>query len=116
MARDQLDRYRTGVADPKHGPELTRLVAKSEKAGLELWGNSLATTPRGYPKDHERIELLRRTSLSLGAMRPLGRGIGRADGLRFVAGTWRAAAPVTAWLDEHVGASGLPRERPGRRR
>jgi hypothetical protein len=116
MARDQLDRYRAGVADPNHGPELTRRVAKSQKAGLELWGNSLATAPRGYPKDHERIELLRRTSLSLGAMRAFGRGIGRADGLRFVAATWRAAAPVTAWLDEHVGASALPRERAGRRR
>jgi hypothetical protein len=83
---------------------------------LELWGDSLATAPRGYPKDHERIVLLRRTSLSLGAMRDLGQGIGRAGGLQFVAETWRAAAPVTAWLDEHVGPSGLPRERAGRRR
>jgi uncharacterized protein (TIGR02453 family) len=108
MARDQLDRYRDGVSDDAHGPELAKLVAKAEKAGLELWGQSLATAPRGYPKDHERIELLRRKSLSLGATLSFGRGISRTDGLQFVTKTWRAAAPVTGWLDEHVGASTLP--------
>jgi uncharacterized protein (TIGR02453 family) len=111
MARDQLDRYRDGVADPHHGPELMKLVAKAAEAGLELWGESLATAPRGYPKDHERIELLRRKSLSLGAMLNFGRRISRTDGLQFVTKTWRAAAPVTGWLDEHVGASTTPMDR-----
>jgi uncharacterized protein (TIGR02453 family) len=114
MARDQFDRYRERVADDKHGPELTNLVAKAQKAGLELWGESLATAPRGYPKDHERIELLRRKSLSLGATLKSGRGISRSDGLQFVTKAWRAAAPVTGWLDEHVGASTMPMDR-GRR-
>jgi uncharacterized protein (TIGR02453 family) len=111
MARDQLDRYREGVADAGPGAELTKLVAKAEKAGLELWGESLATAPRGYPKDHERIELLRRKSLSLGATLTFGRGISRNDGLGFVTKTWRAAAPVTGWLDEHVGPSTIPVDR-----
>jgi uncharacterized protein (TIGR02453 family) len=116
MARDQLDRYRDGVADPTHGPALMKHVARAEKAGLDLWGESLATAPRGYPKDHERIELLRRKSLSLGATLELGRGISRTDGLRFVSKTWRNAAPVTGWLDEHVGPSALPTDRPQRQR
>ncbi len=114
MARDQLDRYRERVANDKLGLELTKLVAKAQKAGLEMWGQSLATAPRGYPKDHERIELLRRKSLSLGATLKFGRGINPSDGLQFVIKTWRAAAPVTGWLDEHVGASKMPTER-GRR-
>jgi hypothetical protein len=63
---------------------------------------------RGHPKDHERIEPLRRKSLALGATLKFGRGIGRADGLRFVTQTWQATAPATAWLDEHVGASTPP--------
>ncbi len=115
MGRDQLDRYRDAVADDKHGPELGKLVAKAQKAGLELWGESIATAPRGYPKDHARIELLRRKSLSLGATLESNGGIGRAEGLRFVTKTWRAAAPVTGWLDQHVGASHeTARPRPGR--
>ena len=93
-----------------------KLVARTEKAGLEVWGVILATAPRGYPKDHERIELLRRKSLTLGARLQSDEGIGRADGLRFVTKTWQAAAPVTGWLDQHVGASTLPVERAGRRR
>ena len=116
MARDQLDRYREQVADDAHGGEFAKLVAKAENGGLELWGDSLATAPRGYPKDHERIELLRRKSLSLGATLTFGRGISRTDGLQFVTKTWRAAAPVTGWLDEHVGASTMPTARSGARR
>ena len=116
MARDQLDRYRDAVADDARGPELGKLVVQAEKAGLELWGESLATAPRGYPKDHARIELLRRKSLALGNTLKFGRGISGADGLQFVTRTWRAAAPVTGWLDREVGATTLERSRPGRRR
>ena len=115
MGRDQLDRYREAVAEDEHGTELSKLLGKVEKAGLEVWGESLATAPRGYPKDHERIALLRRKSLSLGATTSAERGISRADGLRFVTRTWRAAAPVTGWLDEHVGATTLPANRRYRR-
>ncbi|MGN6170462.1 MAG: DUF2461 family protein, partial [Solirubrobacteraceae bacterium] len=53
MARDQLDRYREGVADQKHGPELAKHVDRARTSGLELWGQSLVTAPRGYPTDHE---------------------------------------------------------------
>jgi uncharacterized protein (TIGR02453 family) len=116
MARDQLDRYRDAVADDARGPELGKLVAKAQKAGLELWGESLATAPRGYPKDHTRIELLRRKSLALGNTLRFGRGISRTDGLQFVTKTWRAASPVTGWLDRQVGATTLEISRPARRR
>jgi uncharacterized protein (TIGR02453 family) len=111
MARDQLERYREAVADGKTGPELRKLVNRAEKAGLEMWGASVATAPRGYPKDHERIDLLRRKSLSLGATMKSGHGISRTEGLQFVTKTWRASAPVTGWLATNVGPSRLPRDR-----
>jgi uncharacterized protein (TIGR02453 family) len=116
MARDQLDRYREHVADDSDGPALSAAVLAAERAGLELWGETLATAPRGYPREHPRIGLLRRKSLALGARVPFGRGIGREEGLRFVSGTWQAAAPATAWLDQHVGPSTLPDDRRRRRR
>ena len=116
MARDQLERYRERAADDRRGPELAKLLAQAEKKGLDVWGETLATAPRGYSIDHPRIELLRRKSLSLGARRDFEAGISRADGLRFVTRTWRAAAPVTGWLDEHVGPSMLPADRGRRRR
>lgn len=109
MARDQLERYRAAVVDDQLGPELAQLAGGAERAGLELWGERLATAPRGYPRDHERIELLQRKSLALGATLAFQRAIDRSEGLRFVGATWRAAAPVTGWLDAHVGASTEPR-------
>jgi uncharacterized protein (TIGR02453 family) len=111
MARDQLERYRDAVDDTRLGAELAKLTAKAQDTGLELWGESLATSPRGYPKDHERIELLRRKSLALGATLGFGRGIGRTEGLQFVTKTWRDAAPVTVWLSNNVGPSTLPVDR-----
>jgi uncharacterized protein (TIGR02453 family) len=116
MARDQLERYRDAVVNDASGSELVRLAAGAEQSGLELWGESLTTAPRGYPKDHERIALLRRKSLSLGATLRFGRGISGAAGHDFVAATWQAAAPVTGWLDREVGATALQTARPARRR
>lgn len=108
MARDQLERYREAVDDQARGEALARAAAQARAAGLELWGESLATAPRGYAKDHPRIELLRRKSLALGTSRSISDGIGREEALAFVSGVWQAAAPVTGWLDAHVGPSTEP--------
>jgi uncharacterized protein (TIGR02453 family) len=107
MARDQLERYRAAVDDGGKGHELAKLIGGAREAGLELWGESLATAPRGYSRDHDQIELLRRKNLTLGRILKFGKGISRSAGLQFVAKTWRASAPVTGWLDKHVGASAL---------
>jgi hypothetical protein len=97
--------------DDRAGAALAEATAAAQAAGLELSGESLRTAPRGYPREHERIELLRRKSLVAGAALPGEGGISRDAALAHVAGAWRAAAPVNAWLDEHVGPSTLPRER-----
>ena len=105
LAHDQLSRYRRAVVADDTGPELDRLLAAAIAAGLERWGASLKTAPRGYPREHPRIVLLRHTGLAVGATLRFGRGIRRDRALEFTTATWRAAAPVTAWLDRHVGAS-----------
>jgi uncharacterized protein (TIGR02453 family) len=117
LARDQLERYRAAVAGDASGPALTDATAGAEAAGLELAGETLRTAPRGYPRDHPRIALLRRKALIAGRRLPGGHGIGRDAALEHLAGTWRAAGPLNAWLDAHVGPSTLPPPPPrGRRR
>jgi uncharacterized protein (TIGR02453 family) len=100
----QLERYRAAVDDAARAAGLEAALAGAQAAGLALDGAAVRTTPRGWPKDHPRIALLRRKALILGARRPPGaNGITRAAALKHASSAWRAAAPAVAWLDEHVG-------------
>ena len=64
MAPDQLERSRSAIDGETTGAELVELVADAEKRKYSISAiDSLKTAPRGYPKDHPRIELLRRKGL-----------------------------------------------------
>ena len=116
MHRDQLERYRAAVADGRTGAALERLLAKvppslSTDMGIE----SLKTAPRGYPRDHPRIELLRRKGVVLyGTLQ--GRTLADGDAVRaFTEQVFEAAKPLNAWLRRHVGPSDNPdQDAPGR--
>ncbi len=115
LARDQLERYRDAVLDEHAGRQLAHAAHAAESAGLELAGETLSTTPRGYPREHPRIELLRRKALIAGRALACPAGVSREQALEHVASSWHAAAPLNQWLAEHVGASAIPssgRERP----
>jgi uncharacterized protein (TIGR02453 family) len=111
LESDQLTRMRDAIVDDASGGLLERIVAAVRGAGVETFGESLKTAPRGYPRDHPRIELLRRKSLVAGArVEPGARGITAAKALGHARRTWDACADMNAWLDEHVGAAqGPPR-------
>jgi len=111
LAADQLTRFRDAIADDTTGPELEEPIATAEAAGVETFGESLKTAPRGYPRDHPRVQLLRHKSLIAGCrLHPKAKGITRGDALDHARGTWAACAPINAWLDDHVGASEMPPE------
>ena len=104
--RDLLARFRAAVLDEGTGPELEALVAQARAAGLEVEGATLRSAPRGVPRDHPRVALLRHTSLIAGRrLPPAGAGIGREAALEHVASTWRAATPLLGWVDRTVGGS-----------
>jgi uncharacterized protein (TIGR02453 family) len=107
LASDQLRRYRNAVIDEQLGAGLAATLLATQEAGLELISASLTSVPRGYPRDHSRHELLKFRSLLVGRLTTGESGIARDDALNHVADTWRAAAPLTSWLDEHVGPSTL---------
>ena len=109
LARDQLERFRGAVVDDHAGPELAAVVATARADGLDVVGESLRTAPRGFPRDHPRAALLRHKALVAGRALPGAGGIGRETALDHVAGAWRAAEPLNAWLARHVGPSALPR-------
>jgi uncharacterized protein (TIGR02453 family) len=111
LASDQLARFREAIADDRTGPALEQAVAAVEGAGVETFGEALKTAPRGYPRDHPRIALLRHKSLIGGArLDPGDDGIGRDAALDHTRATWGACAPICAWLAANVGPSELPEE------
>jgi uncharacterized protein (TIGR02453 family) len=109
FAPDQLERFRAAVADDTAGPELEAVVAGVHEAGVETFGEELKTAPRGYPRDHPRVALLRHKALFGGRRLAAGaHGIGGDAALEHARGTRAACAPMTAWLDEHVGPAAAP--------
>lgn len=58
-----LAAYRARLDGPP-GAELERTVNRLRETGWEIGGAELRTAPRGWPRDHERIGLLRHRSLT----------------------------------------------------
>ena len=109
MAPDQLDRYRRAVADDDIGEGLRRLVAQVESQGIEVSGHdALKTVPKGYPKDHPRVDLLRNKGLIAWKQWPVAAWLGTAAAKNRVVEFLRASQPLRDWLDTHVGPSALP--------
>ena len=104
MAPDQLERFRRAVSDDRSGAELTRMVAKVTKAGIEVSAHdALKTAPKGYPKDHPRIELLRQKGLITWKHWPVGAWLGTRQAKNRVVEFLRASRPVNDWLAANVG-------------
>ena len=112
MAPDQLERYRARVADDASGEELTRLVADAKAAGIEIMGHGvLKTAPRGYPRDHPRVELLRYKGITTWREWPAGAWLGTRRARDKVVGFLRLSRPLEGWLRTNVGPSTVPGER-----
>lgn len=109
MASDQLARYREAVADDRTGAELESVVAELDRHGSEVVGHDrLKTAPKGFPKDHPRIELLRHKGLVAWRQWPAASWLGTATAKRRVVEFLRTTRPLDAWLETHVGPSELP--------
>jgi len=106
---DQLERYRKAVVDDRTGKALVRLVDKAKADDIEVSAHDvLKTAPKGHPKDHPRIELLRHKGLIYWQMWPAGPWLGTPKAKNRVVELFRAAKPLTKWLDANVGASEMP--------
>jgi uncharacterized protein (TIGR02453 family) len=113
MATDQLDRYRTAVDAKRSGEALARIVETARAAGADVAGHDeLKTAPRGYAKDHPRIEMLRWKGLVTWRDWPAGPWLGTRRAVSRVEEFFELSRPLNDWLNKHVGPSTLPeRER-----
>jgi uncharacterized protein (TIGR02453 family) len=106
MTPDQLDRFRKAVDAERSGTELVDITDQARKAGLDVTGHDLLKTgPRGYPRDHPRIELLRFKGLVAWREWPADRWLGTRRAKDRVVETFRRSVPINEWLRKHVGPS-----------
>lgn len=109
MASDQVARFRAAVDDDRRGGDLASRLAAVQAAGLTVAGEQLKTRPRGVDPEHPRLPLLRHRSLYAGREWPPDDALHGPETLDRVVGAWRALAPLTEWLADHVGPSDQPR-------
>ncbi|MGA2805642.1 MAG: DUF2461 domain-containing protein [Acidimicrobiales bacterium] len=108
MAPDQLERYRTAVAAETTGESLVGVLKALRAAGLQAEGHdSLKTAPKGYAKDHPRIELLRYKGVTSWKQWPPGAWLGKATAKDRVVTFLRKSLPLNEWLAANVGSSQL---------
>jgi uncharacterized protein (TIGR02453 family) len=101
---DQLDRYRKAVANDRTGKQLTDVIAAIEKGKVGVHGHgSLKTAPRGYPKDHPRVDLLRHKGLTTWTEWEPAAWLGTPAAQERVVEFFRKSWPLRDWLDDHVG-------------
>jgi uncharacterized protein (TIGR02453 family) len=106
MAPDQLDRYRRAVDDDAIGEQLRALMAQMGRKGIDVGGHDeLKTAPRGYPRDHPRVDLLRYKGVVAWKEWPVAAWLGTAAAKRRVVEFMRTSRPLTEWLDTWVGPS-----------
>jgi len=109
MATDQLESFRRAVDDEHRGVELATICAALEQQGYSLGSmDELKTVPRGYAKDHPRIDILRRKGLIATVAWGPEPWLHTTAVVTKIGDVWKGAAVMNDWLDTHVGPSQMP--------
>ena len=103
LERDELAKVRRAIDDEVHGKELERIREELEAAGMTYMPPEVKTAPRGFAKDHPRIDLLRRrrhVAMRTFAPEPW---LHTPEAKERIAEAWRRMAPLNAWLERQIG-------------
>jgi uncharacterized protein (TIGR02453 family) len=101
---EHLRRFRVAVDDEASGSELASIVTTLRDDGYEVGAHeALKTAPKGYPKDHPRIELLQQKGIVMSRSWPVQAWLGTRQAKDRVVACLQAARPLNAWLERHVG-------------
>jgi uncharacterized protein (TIGR02453 family) len=101
--KEQLQRFRAAIDNPNSGSKLVSIVATLRKDGYEVGAHDvLKTAPRGYPKDHPRIELLKHKGIVMSKSWRVGAWLGSRKAKDRVVSCLEAARPFNAWLGRYA--------------
>ena len=103
MAPDQLERFRLAVADDRTGGELEVIVADLKAARIDVTAHeTLKTAPRGFPKYHPRLDLLRLKGLISWREWPPGAWLATRKAKDRIVEFLERSKPLNAWLEANV--------------
>ena len=97
-----LQRFRLAVDHPEVAESFDRILAGFRADAFDLDGDPLTTAPRGWPRDHPRIDLLRLRNLALHKVLEPGPWLHTSQCATIVADAWRTLMTWNRWLDDHV--------------
>ncbi|WP_022923546.1 DUF2461 domain-containing protein [Serinicoccus marinus] len=98
MDSPRLKAYRAAVDSPGTGQQLEQIVADLRGGDWEISGERVRTAPRGWDREHERIELLRHKDLA--GMRWVENGdiVTTPRLVDEVRERWEQVRPLVDWL------------------
>lgn len=101
LERDELAKVRRAIDHDLHGRALERIKDELERADIRYVPPDLKTAPRGFPRDHPRIDLLRRRRHAAIAHPEPGPWLHTAEAKDRVVEVWRRVTPLLDWLERH---------------
>ena len=104
-SREQLAHARDAIVaeDSPAGAQLATVLAELSVAGFSVGPGALKAAPRGYPRDHHFIDLLRLTRyVASRRVDPPVLSDPAQAGPAILAG-WAAVDPLAAWLERYGG-------------
>ena len=112
MAADQLDQYRRAVDDDTTGGQLEAIGAALQRQGQEFIAHDrLKTAPRGYAKDHPRLDLLQWKGLATWRQWPPAAWLGTREAKGRIAKALAAGEALNEWLAASVGRTTMEQAR-----
>jgi uncharacterized protein (TIGR02453 family) len=99
----ELNKFRKKVAADATGKPLAAIVAKLEKAGYGIGGETLKRVPAGLPQDHPRARLLKHKLLYIYKNFGLQPWLGSSAARKHIVKVWSDAEPLNDWLTRNLG-------------
>jgi len=101
---DALARLRSAIDRDASGRKLQTIVAALRRKGYRVETHeSLAGAPKGYARDHPRIDLLRMKDVVAGQKLGAGPWLSTGKALARVQRVIKDTTPFRQWLQRHVG-------------
>ncbi|MEW6366919.1 MAG: DUF2461 domain-containing protein [Acidobacteriota bacterium] len=93
-----LGRYRSVVAEPERGRELSKLIERLRRKGFEVGGKRLKRPPAGFDPADPRVTLLMHTGLYAGTEMRIPQEIYSPNLLSYCRDKFGQMAPLHHWL------------------